>query len=112
MAEATKKTTRSKKSSSTKSAIPTAKAVAAEAKPQSTPAAVIAAVKPTPVAKPAPVSAKSDASITKAERQRRIEQAAYYRAEKHGFQGDSSQHWAAAEAEIDADLKKRNIRVV
>jgi hypothetical protein len=41
-----------------------------------------------------------------------IEQAAYFRAEKHGFQGDPADHWAAAEAEIDADLKRRGVTVV
>jgi hypothetical protein len=51
-------------------------------------------------------------SISKSERQRLVEQAAYFRAERHGFQGDSSQHWAAAEAEVDADLRKRNVRVI
>lgn len=127
MADTSKKTTRTKKPAAAKSAVPTAKAVAAEAKPKSTPAAVKTAVKPTlapapapaPAVKPAAVAAPVPATpkveqktISKAERQRLVEQAAYFRAEKHGFQGDSSQHWSAAEAEIDADLRKRNVRVV
>ena len=127
MADTTKKTTRVKKPAATKTAVPKAKSVAAEAKPQITPAAVKAAVKPAPgpatvaVAKPtvapapvaAPTAAKVEqAMISKTERQRRVEQAAYYRAEKNGFQGDSSKYWAEAEAEIEADLKKRGIRVL
>lgn len=133
MADTTKKTTRTKKPAASKSSVPTAKAAAAEAKPAATPAAVKTAVKPVaaapapvakpvapapapaakPVAAPAPVAAKVEQkSISKSERQRLVEQAAYFRAEKHGFQGDSSQHWAAAEAEVDADLRKRNVRVI
>ena len=119
----TKKTTRSKKTS--KASVPSAKSVAAEAK--LTPPAVKAAVKPatapvpvpaaqpaTVAVKPAPVAAAKaeQKTVTQAERTRMVEQAAYYRAEKNGFQGDSSQHWAAAEAEVDAELKKRNLRVV
>lgn len=137
---ATKKTgTRTKKAAAPKASnVPTAKAVAAaaaaaETKGQPAPAAVKAAVTPTAAAKPAPVAAKPAAPaaakpaasaaakpapaaakptvISQEERQRRIEQAAYFRAEKHGFQGDSSAHWSAAEAEIDADLKRRGIVV-
>lgn len=117
MADTTKKTTRSKKvSTKTAAGVPTAKAVAAaavvaESKGQPAPAAVKTAVTPAS-AKPAPVTVKADQkTITKEERARMIEQAAYFRAEKHGFQGDASQHWNSAEAEIDADLKRRNIRV-
>ena len=127
MADTTKKTTRTKKPAASKSSVPTAKAAAAGAKPAATPVAVKTAVKPVaaptpvaapapvakPVAAPAPVVAKVEQkSISKSERQRLVEQAAYFRAEKHGFQGDSSQHWAAAEAEVDADLRKRNVRVI
>jgi hypothetical protein len=134
MADTTKKTTRAKKPAAAKASVPSAKAAAAEAKPAATPAAVKAAVKPAPVAapvvakpapapvvapvaKPAPAPAPAatkveQKTITKAERQRLVEQSAYFRAERHGFQGDSSQHWAAAEAEVDADLRKRNVRVI
>ncbi|MCZ7592656.1 MAG: DUF2934 domain-containing protein [Kiritimatiellae bacterium] len=125
---ATKKTTtQTKKAAAPKaSKVPTAKAVAAaaaaaETKGQPAPVAVKAAVKPTETpatvaAKPAaPVAAKPVAAkpsvISQAERQRMIEQAAYFRAEKHGFDGDSSAHWRAAEADIDADLKRRGIVV-
>ncbi len=121
----TKKTTRSKKTV-IKAAVPSAKVVAAEAKPQITPPAVKAAVKPAPVAapatkaatvviKPAPAPAPAPKaapkSISKDDFFRMVEQAAYYVAEKNGFQGDSAQHWQDAEAEVRADLKKRNITV-
>ncbi len=130
MADTTKKTTRAKKPAAAKASVPSAKAAAAEAKPAVTPAAVKTAVKATPVAapvvakpapapvvapvaKPAPAAAKVEQkTISKTERQRLVEQSAYFRAERHGFQGDSSQHWAAAEAEVDADLRKRNVRVI
>ena len=123
MADTTKKTTRSKKATTTPktAGVPTAKkvaasAAAAEAKGQPAPAAVKSAVtspaSTTVAAKPAIPAVKAEPKlISKVERQRMIEQAAYFRAEKHGFQGDSSQHWSAAEAEIDAELKRRNIRV-
>ena len=35
------------------------------------------------------------------ERQRRLAEAAYLRAERHGFQGDPVEHWLAAEAELE-----------
>jgi hypothetical protein len=60
---------------------------------------------PTPVS-PIPLT------ITQQEREYRIQQAAYFRAEKRGFQGDPREDWSAAEAEIDADLVKKNIRVI
>jgi hypothetical protein len=65
-------------------------------------------------AAPAPKTSSSAAikTITKAERQKLIEQAAYFRAEKSGFQGNAQEHWNAAEAAITADLAKRKIRVV
>lgn len=46
------------------------------------------------------------AVVNPAERLRMIEQAAYFRAEKAGFMGDSHEHWVAAEAEVDAILGK------
>lgn len=110
MADTNKKTTRTKKPAAAKTSVPSAKAVAAEAKPAATPAAVKTALKPTPA--PAPVATKIEQkTISKAERQRLIEQTAYFVAERHGFQGDASQHWATAEAEVDADLRKRGVRV-
>ncbi|HMP77468.1 MAG TPA: DUF2934 domain-containing protein [Kiritimatiellia bacterium] len=123
MAKAKTTTTGAKKSPAKSAKVPSAKAVAAaaavaETKGQPAPAAVKAAVTPPAVAKPAapakPVApvAPKPVMISKEERMRMIEQAAYFRAEKHGFQGDSSQHWSAAETEIDADLKRRGVTVV
>lgn len=43
--------------------------------------------------------------VTPEERQKMIEQAAYFRAEKAGFTGDPHEHWLAAEKEVDAMLK-------
>ena len=40
------------------------------------------------------------------ERFKMIEQAAYFRAEKHGFQVDPQANWVAAEKEVDAILAK------
>ena len=50
-------------------------------------------------AKPAPIQ------VSPEERQKMIELAAYFRAEKVGFTGDPQEHWAAAEKEVDAMLK-------
>lgn len=48
-------------------------------------------------------------SISMEERYRLIAEAAYYRAEKRGFQGgDPAQDWIQAEKEIDAKLSKPN----
>jgi len=43
---------------------------------------------------------------TPEERYRMVETAAYFIAERHGFQGRSDEHWAAAEREIAARLGK------
>jgi len=40
-----------------------------------------------------------------------IDEAAYYRAEKNGFQVDPHANWIAAEKEIDELLSKQNIVV-
>lgn len=52
--------------------------------------------------------AKKLAKPTPEERYRMVETAAYFIAERSGFQGDSAAHWAAAELEIAALLKKGN----
>jgi hypothetical protein len=41
---------------------------------------------------------------TPEERYRMVETAAYFIAEKHGFQGRTDEHWAAAERAIAAKL--------
>lgn len=52
-------------------------------------------------AKPAP-AAGSQAAASPEERYRMIQEAAYYIAERHGFNGDSAYFWSQAEAEINA----------
>lgn len=64
-----------------------------------------------PPAAPIKASASPFRTITQAERQRMIEEAAYYRAERAGFTGDPDEHWNASEKEIDARLVRENIRV-
>ncbi|MGQ2966972.1 DUF2934 domain-containing protein [Methylophilus sp.] len=46
----------------------------------------------------------SPAIVTSANRLQMIEVAAYYIAEKHGFHGPSSDHWLAAEKQVDSKL--------
>jgi hypothetical protein len=50
------------------------------------------------------VGPKKVAKITPEERYRMVETTAYFIAEKHGFQGRSDEHWAAAEIEVAARL--------
>ncbi len=47
---------------------------------------------------------KAVKKVTPEERQKMIEQAAYFRAEKLGWQVDPHANWVAAEAEVDAIL--------
>ena len=54
-----------------------------------------AAVKP--AAAPA---AGSQSAVSPEERYRMIQEAAYYIAERHGFNGDSAYFWSLAEAEV------------
>lgn len=51
-----------------------------------------------------PVTAKNAAKPTPEERYRMVETEAYFIAERHGFQGRTEEHWAAAEREIAARL--------
>jgi len=76
--------------------------VAAEKKqvlPHKLPAA---GIKPAATA-PRP-AASGKGKLTPEERYRMVETAAYFIAERHGFQGRSDEHWAAAEREIAARL--------
>jgi hypothetical protein len=67
-----------------------------------------AAKKPAEAPKKAPAKKTVVApKVSPEERGRMIEQAAYFIAEKQGFQGDSQAHWAAAEKQVDALLAKR-----
>jgi hypothetical protein len=55
-----------------------------------------------PVVKAAPkATASKKPVLSPEERYRRIEQAAYFIAERHGFNGDSAYFWSLAEAEIN-----------
>jgi len=47
---------------------------------------------------------KTKAKLTPEERYRMVETAAYFIAERHGFQGDSTEHWVAAELEVATKL--------
>ena len=62
------------------------------------------AVKKVVVAKKVKEPAKA---VTPEERHKMVEQAAYFRAEKLGWQVDPHANWVAAEAEVDAILAKR-----
>lgn len=52
----------------------------------------------------AAIANKAAAKPSPEERYRMVETAAYYIAEKHGFQGRSDEHWAAAERAIAINL--------
>jgi hypothetical protein len=76
--------------------------------------ASLQAVEPMKLFEPAPKAEPVKSNLPKAgqkvspeERMRMIEQAAYFRSEKSGFKGDPHEHWAAAEAEIDAMLAQK-----
>lgn len=111
---------KSVKKETVKPAAPAKEKVAPKAK---APAKPVEVAKAAPVAKPAPAAkpvaavkpaapAKSAAkTISAQERYHMIDEAAYYRAEKSGFQVDPHANWVAAEKEIDELLAKQNIKV-
>lgn len=68
-------------------------------------AAPKAAAKKT-VAKAAPkaAAAAKKPAVSPEQRYKMIEEAAYYIAERHGFNGDSAYFWSLAEAEINTKL--------
>lgn len=105
-----KKTDTAKKAPA-KAAAPAKPAVAAKkapakpaAAPAKKPAAKPAAPKaaPAPAAKPAPAPAKK--AVSPEDRYKMVQDAAYFIAERHGFNGDSAYFWTLAEAEIAAQL--------
>ena len=60
-----------------------------------------------PAAKSAVVSkpaAPKKASISPEQRYKMIEETAYFIAERHGFNGDSTYFWSLAEAEVNSRL--------
>ena len=91
----TKKTT-TKKAAAKPVAAKKAPAKAAAKAPAKVAAKPKAAAKPTAASKPV---------VTPEQRYCMIQEAAYYIAERHGFNGDSAYFWSLAEAEIDAKLK-------
>lgn len=87
---------------------PTKPATAAKAAPAPTPAPV-AAAKPAAKAATAPAAAKpvKQQAVSPEARWRMVAEAAFFIAEKRGFQGgDPAQDWAKAEAQIAALLSK------
>jgi len=61
-----------------------------------------------PVAKkaaPAPAPAPKKPEVSPEERYKMIQDAAYFIAERHGFNGDSAYFWSLAEAEINNQLQ-------
>lgn len=55
--------------------------------------------------KAAPVSAPKKPVVSPEQRYRMIQDAAYFLAERHGFNGDSAYFWSLAEAEINSQLQ-------
>ena len=53
-----------------------------------------------------PARTQKSSGVSAEMRRKMIADAAYFRAEKHGSASDDVAHWLAAEAEIDAMLKK------
>jgi hypothetical protein len=72
----------------------------------SKPAAPVAAKKPAAPAKTAPSKAApaKASALTPEQRYKMVQDAAYFIAEKNGFQAGSMDYWIAAEAEITALL--------
>ena len=94
---ATKKTT-------TKAKVPT-KSVATAPKAVKKPAVKkTSAVKKTTVTKKAPAKSPAPVQVTPEQRYRMVEQAAYYLAEKSGFQGDPAAIWVQAEKDVAAQI--------
>ena len=79
---------------------PAKKAAAPKAAAAMKPAAKAAPV--APVAKAAPAAKKP--ALSPEQRYQMIQDAAYFIAERHGFNGDSAYFWSLAEAEINAKL--------
>jgi hypothetical protein len=72
--------------------------------------AATAASSPSPSIRPA-AKPQVGRTITAEERARMVQESAYYRAEKRGFQGDPHEDWVAAEKEISSKLARENIKI-
>ena len=90
------------------------KAAAKKAAPRKTASKKAAPKKTAPkktAAKPGAVKTAAPRTISAADRQARIAEAAYLRAESLGFAGDPHDHWVYAETEVDARLRKSRVNV-
>ena len=115
MAEEKTKTA-AKKSVATKAAVkPKAEKAAAPAKktlakkvdaPAAKPAAKAVAEKKAPAKKAAAPKKSKKMEYSPEDRYRMVQTAAYFIAERNGFQGCSAEHWSAAEIEISRMLGK------
>lgn len=83
----------------------------AAAKPVTPPEVKVAPPAPAPKAAPVKNTKPAPKVISAQDRYHMIDEAAYYRAEKNGFQVDPHANWIAAEKEIDELLSKQNIVV-
>jgi len=110
MAEAKKKSAASKK--------PVAKKIVSKAKPAAAKKVAVktitkkavakkSTVKKTTVKKNATKKLTTSVQPSASERYRMVQTAAYFIAERRGFVGCSSHHWAEAEREISAMLSKK-----
>jgi len=99
------KTTKEKTVKKAVAAKPAKREAKVAAKPVAVAAAAAAPAKPVVKAKSAPKT------ISAQERYHMIDEAAYYRAEKNGFQVDPQENWIAAEREINELMAKQNIVV-
>lgn len=105
-----KKTDTAKKAPAKAAPAPAKKSAPAPAKKaaEAKPAARKPAAKPAPAApKAAPAPAPAPApkpAVSPEERYKMVQDAAYFIAERHGFNGDSAYFWTLAEAEIASQL--------
>jgi hypothetical protein len=91
----------------TKKAPAAAKKVVAKKAPAPTPASKKVTPSTVPGAAQGPVTREPVSPVSDEERHRMIEEAAYYRAEKRGFEpGHNEEDWAAATEEVDAMLRE------
>lgn len=78
---------------------------AAKAVQPELPVAPAVEAKPAKAAKAPAKKAAKKASVTPEQRYLMVQEAAYYIAEKNGFNGDSAYFWSLAEAQIAEQLK-------
>lgn len=92
-------------------------AIAKKSKSEKNPVVKKVVAKAKDVTPPAPSSGPvgptaASASVTRAERDRRIAEASYFIALRKGFgSSDPEQNWIEAERQVDAELRARGIQV-